>query len=421
VLPFFGLLIAIAVLPLAAKAFWHRHRNRAFVAALFAVPMALYLIALQVFTGQPGVPALQEALAEYVAFICLLGSLYTVAGGVVIHLHVRPGPLTNSAVLAAGAVLANLVGTTGASMLLVRPFLRLNRHRQHARHLPVFFIFLVSNLGGLLTPLGDPPLFLGFLHGIDFFWTLGLWPQWALANGLVLAAFLAWEALAWRREPPATELPAREPLRVHVRGAVNFLLLAGILATVLFQSEQVAGPKLRLSPLAGATVMAVLGLLSLALTPRNLRDINAFSWAALIEVAVLFAGIFVTMVPALELLREHGDELGLEEPWQFFWLTGGLSMVLDNAPTYLTFATLAAQGGSVGDLPATQPLLLAAVSCGAVFLGAMTYIGNGPNFMVRALADEAGYRTPSFLSYLGYAVVVLVPVFVLVTLLFFPP
>ena len=421
VAPFVALLLCIALLPLLAPHWWHSNRNKARVAAAAGVPIAVYLAAVHLVTGQKALLPLAHEVGKYASFIILLGSLYAVSGGIVLSGDLRPTPLTNAAFLAAGAVLASVIGTTGASVVLIRPVLRINRFRQHTRHIPVFFIFAVSNLGGLLTPLGDPPLFLGFLNGVPFTWTLGLWREWLLANGIVLAVFLAWDAVACRREveapgwKPATTVAA-QPLRLQ--GWLNVLLLAGIVGGVLLQGTAEGAA----AEVGGAAVMVVLGLLSLALTPQHLRQANAFHWGPILEVAVLFAGIFVSMVPALELLRAHGHQLGVTHPWQYFWLTGSLSAFLDNAPTYLAFATLAAgDHHNVGWLAQHQPDLLAAISCGAVFMGALTYIGNGPNFMVKALADDAGYRTPSFLGYLVYSCAVLLPVFGLITFLFFRP
>ena len=416
VVPFAGLLLGIAVLPLLAPRWWHSNRNKGLVAAAAALPVAAYLAAVHLFTGQKALLPLAHEAGKYASFILLLGSLYAVSGGIVLSGDLRPTPLTNTAFLTVGAALANLIGTTGASVLLIRPVLRVNRCRQHTGHIPIFFIFTVSNLGGLLTPLGDPPLFLGFLNGVPFAWTLGLWREWLLANGSVLAVFLSWDSVACRREAPAVlarNAGRVEPLRLQ--GLLNVLFLAGIMGGVLVQGmlEGQAGAIL------GAALMVLMGLLSLALTPQRLRQANAFHWGPIIEVAVLFAGIFVTMVPALELLRANGRQLGLTHPWQYFWLTGGLSSVLDNAPTYLAFATLAAGEHSLGWLAQHDPALLRAISCGAVFMGALTYLGNGPNFLVKALADDAGYRTPSFLSYLQYSCLVLLPVFALITFLFF--
>lgn len=430
VLPFGLLLLLIAVLPLVAGHFWHPNRNKAMIVGLVGLPVVGYLV----WQGPGAQHALVHELSQYASFIILLAALYTVSGGIVLKGDIQATPVTNTIFLALGAVLANFIGTTGASVVLVRPVLRINRQRQQVRHLPIFFIFIVSNVGGLLTPLGDPPLFLGFLNGVGFFWTLSLWPPWLLVNGGLLALFLLWDIRAYRRETPAAlarDLAEQTPLRVH--GLFNLLFLAGILAAVLLQSATVgqglAGwlsrffpcPDLTLTFPSGELFMAAMAVLSLLATPRRFRKANAFSWGPIVEVAVLFAGIFVTMVPALEWLQLHGSEFGVTHPWQFFWLTGGLSSVLDNAPTYLTLAQLAASPHELGWLVENRPALLQAISCGAVFMGAMTYIGNGPNFMVKAIAEEAGFVLPSFFGYAAYSILILVPFFVLVTLVFFWP
>ena len=315
-------------------------------------------------------------------------------------------------------------------MILIRPVLRINSKRKSTLHIPVFFIFSVSNLGGLLTPLGDPPLFLGFLKGVDFFWTMSLWKEWLVANGLVLAIFYVWDTIAYRKESP--EDIHIDRIRVHrlrISGlTVNAPLLVVVLLSVLLQSEQVghaAGRVLGVGNLTlhrpwGEIVMLLAAVLSLLLSPKHLHKENRFAWGPIVEVAVLFIGIFVTMAPALAFLKEHGGKLGITEAWQYFWLTGGLSALLDNAPTYVTMCTLAGGGDDFGVLAESKPLVLAAISCGAVFMGACSYIGNGPNFMVKAIAEEAGYAMPSFFGYiLRYTLPVLVPVFVVITVVFF--
>ncbi len=439
VTPFALLLLCIAVLPLVAEHWWHQNRNKAIVSLVVALPVIVFLAAVQVATGQPALAALAHEMIKYVSFIILLGSLFVVSGGIVLHGDLAPKPSINTAFLAIGAVLANLIGTTGASMVLIRPMLRINKTRRHTTHLPIFFIFVVGNIGGLLTPLGDPPLFLGFLNGVPFTWTLTLWREWLLANGLVLATFFIWDSLAYRKEATLPKLwddspePSLEPhssgepsyegelasteknRSVSIEGLINLPLLAGVIGGVLVQGI-VPGT---LGEAIGGAIMVLMGALSLWLTPATLRQTNGFSWSPIIEVAVLFFGIFVAMVPALELLKLHGSELGITEPWQYFWITGGLSAFLDNAPTYLALATLAAHGDNIGSLASAQPHLLAAISTGAVFMGAMTYIGNGPNFMVKAIAEQSGYKMPSFFGYLGYACVSLVPVCLLVTWVFF--
>jgi Na+/H+ antiporter NhaD/arsenite permease-like protein len=449
IVPFAGLLAAIALLPVLAEDFWHSHRRKALIVVLFAIPVAGYLLALDRITGRPGTAALVEGLREYGSFIILLGSLYVVAGGILIEGDVADTPTNNTALLAIGALLANVIGTTGASMVLIRFFFRINHGRRHMRHLPVFFIFTISNLGGLLTPLGDPPLFLGFLRGVDFFWTFRLWPEWLLANGLVLAIFYFWDRRAYRQDAPPTcvaefvRIPgptheavpefSRIPLRakVRLRGWISVLFLGGILAAVLLQSPSLSSsltnfcrrfipcPDLGLTWPTAEAAMILMSLLSLVFTPRGLRQANGFRWEPIVEVVILFAGIFVTMVPALDIVGRHSREMNLTHPWQFFWLTGVLSAFLDNAPTYAMFATVAAGDQPLSTLAVRAPHLLQAVSCGAVFLGALTYAGNGPNFMVKAIAEESGYHAPTFFGYLLYSCCTLLPIFLLITVVFF--
>ena len=414
--PFGVLLAAVAVLPLVAGYWWHANRHKAVVAGACALPVAVYLL-----TQPGGGAALGHELENYASFVVLLAALYTISGGVVMRGDVRPTPGVNVGFLAAGAVLANVIGTTGASMLLIRPVLRINARRARRVHVPVFFIFVVSNTGGLLTPLGDPPLFLGFLQGVEFTWTLRLWPQWLVVNGAVLAVFYVWDKLADRHGRAAALRPAEtgpggpgdtpaDPLGVDGL-RVNGPLMLGVIAAVVAK-KYVPFP-------VGELVMVALTVVSLRATPKRLRAANGFAWGPMAEVAILFAGIFVAMVPALALLNDHGAGFGLTRPWEYFWVTGALSSVLDNAPTYLTTATLAAGGQGLAELAAARPDLLAAVSCGAVFMGANSYIGNGPNFMVKAIAEENGYAMPSFAAYMLTAALVLLPVFAVVTVVFF--
>ena len=412
VLPFAGLLLSIALMPLLAEKFWHSNRNRAIVSVGLALPIVVYLLLLE-----HGAHGLIHALLDYAEFIAMLAALYTVAGGILIDAELQPTPTVNTTILAVGAVLANLIGTTGASMLLIRPLLRINAARQYRGHLPIFFIFIVGNVGGLLTPLGDPPLFLGFLNGVDFFWTLSLLPHWAVVNGLVLLIHFGWDTLAARREPVREQLPQGK-IRIH--GGINFLFLVGILAAVLLQSEGLLGDYRLMQPWP-ILIMTAMALLSWFLTPREVRQRNDFTWDPMIEVAVLFIGIFITMVPALALLTQHRDQLNITQPWQFFWLTGILSGLLDNAPTYMTFATIAAGGTDFHSMSIDDRPVLQAISAGAVFMGALTYIGNGPNFMVKSIAERMGYPMPSFFGYLGVSSAVLLPVLALATYLFFLP
>jgi Na+/H+ antiporter NhaD/arsenite permease-like protein len=413
--PFVVLLLLIATLPLLVGHWWHSNLHKSFVTFPFALLVGGFLVSL----GAAGTHALQHVLLEYFSFIVLLWSLYTISGGIVIDGDFRGRPLNNTLLLLIGACLASFIGTTGASMLLIRPFLRMNHGRKYIAHLPVFFIFLVSNTGGLLTPLGDPPLFLGFIKGIGFFWTMeNLWQEWIIVNVIVLGIFLVWDMFASRGEAIVHDPEIRRAF--GIRGGANFLLLAGVIGAVLSKSR-LAGTQWEPYFIPEGT-MILLGLISLALTSRVCREANNFTWGPIVEVAVLFIGIFVAMVPALELLRTHGPQFGITQPWQYFWLTGVLSSFLDNAPTYLTFGTLAAGPAAADFKVLMEPVnrdILAAISCGAVFMGAMTYIGNGPNFMVKALAEEDGCKMPSFFGYMLYSCLILLPVFVLVTYLFF--
>ncbi|CAN5296784.1 sodium:proton antiporter [soil metagenome] len=410
--PFALILAIIALLPLVAGHWWHANRNKGVVAALIAIPTAILLLTLD-----HGTHALLHGLTEYFSFMVLLGSLYVIAGGIVLTGDLPARPVTNLAFLLVGLVLANIIGTTGASMVLVRPLLRTNSERKHVFHIPLFFIFLVSNCGGLLTPLGDPPLFLGFLKGVDFFWTLRLWPQWLFVNGTVLGIFLVWDIVAYRKEGLRdVARDEREVQPLKIRGVwLNVPLLLAVVGAIILQKEVPVFPVSEL-------ILIMLTAISWYATPRQLRKDNGFAWGPILEVAILFIAIFITMVPAIALLEQHGKSLGITEAWQFFWLTGILSSGLDNAPTYVTLATLAdnvGNCGGIGKLAVCRPDLLAAVSCGAVFFGAGSYIGNGPNFMVKAIAEEMGYKMPSFFVYVAYALAILGPVMLLTTVLFF--
>ena len=430
VLPFAGLLLSIALLPLAAPHVWESNRNKGFVALSFSLPVVAYLGGVW---GDAGWHHLVEKAREYVSFILLLGSLFVITGGIHVRGSLSGTPLLNTAILGIGAVLANLIGTTGASVLLIRPLLRANRPRERRVHVVVFFIFVVSNCGGLLTPLGDPPLFLGFLKGVPFEWTLGLWKPWLLVNGLLLVVFNVWDQAVLdreERERPGSQLEAvmeHEPLRIE--GARNFLFLLGIVATI-YGSGRGLGSAGALWPFGVQEgLMLALALAAWFTTSPRLREANRFGFGPIVEVAALFAGIFATMTPALLLLNARAPELGLSQAWHYFWVTGSLSSFLDNAPTYLTLAAAAAgfegiplEGRYLGELlarGADAQLVLAAISCGAVFMGANTYIGNGPNFMVKAIAEEDGVAMPSFFGYMLYSVGLLIPIFVVVTFAFF--
>jgi Na+/H+ antiporter NhaD/arsenite permease-like protein len=430
-LPFAGILLSIAIGPLLFPHIWHQHYGK--IAFAWSV---LTLAALAVLQGG-GLALgafLHAVLAEYLSFIVLLFALYVVAGGILITGNFRGTPLTNTALLGFGTLIASVVGTTGAAMILIRPLLRANSARLHNVHVVVFFIFLVANIGGALTPLGDPPLFVGFLRGVEFFWTArNIGWQTALVAGVVLAIFAAidlWFYRSDRRVSPINE--PNIPMLIRVRGLVNFLLLGAIVAAILLSATwkpnvawTVYGTRLELQNLVRDAVLILIALLSLWLTPDEHREANGFSWEPIREVAILFAGIFVTIIPVLAMLDAGRSgsfswllaavtaESGRPNEIAYFWLTGLLSAFLDNAPTYLVFFELA--GGDAATLMGPLAGTLAAISMGAVFMGALTYIGNAPNFMIYAIATERGIRMPSFFGYMLWSFAVLVPVLLLLT------
>jgi Na+/H+ antiporter NhaD/arsenite permease-like protein len=395
------MLVTIAACPLLFPHWWEANRNKLAISGALGLPVVGWYWVRSSH-------AVAETAQDYVSFIILLAGLYTISGGIRLSGNLPATPLVNTSFLAAGALLASFVGTTGASMLLIRPLLETNRERRHVTHSVVFFIFLVSNIGGLLTPLGDPPLFLGYLMGVPFRWTFGLWRPWLAMVTALLAVYFVWDSVRYRQEASRRLRQDRaetEPLAL--RGVVNVLWLLGVVAAVAL---------LR----APWREVAIVGLAALSVwtSPLGVRKANAFTTYPIVEVAVLFLGIFATMIPALELLRTRGGELGVREPWQFFWTTGMLSSFLDNAPTYVTFLALAQGLGLPGEVVGVPERLLAAISLGAVFMGANTYIGNAPNFMVKAIAEEAGVRMPSFVGYMAYSGAVLLPLFALLTVLF---
>ena len=427
--PFVLLLLAIALAPLIAPGWWHHNRHKALVAAVISLPILIYLWGL----GDFGRGLLLEKTHEYLGFIVVIGALFVISGGIHVQGSLSGTPLVNTGMLGIGAVLANLVGTTGASVLLIRPLLRANKRRKRLVHIVIFLIFIAANCGGLLTPIGDPPLLLGFLKGVPFGWTLRLWPQWLMVNGSLLVIFNLWDTWALNRDEK--ELPGsqhalvliHEPLRIQ--GGVEMFVLLGVILTIVAGGRAAAAGRPWHSGMQEVT-MVVLALVGYLAGSHERRTKNAFTFGPIIEVAILFAAIFVTMTPVLELLNAWAQtpEFGLTKPWHFFWTSGALSSVLDNAPTYLAFAASAAglqgvapHGAYIGALaldPAAAKLL-AAISTGSVFMGANTYIGNAPNFMVKAIAEESGVKMPSFFGYMAHSLGILLPIFVLVSLVFF--
>jgi Na+/H+ antiporter NhaD/arsenite permease-like protein len=435
-LPFAGMLLSIAFLPLIAPQFWHHHFGK--VAAFWAVLLGLPFVI--VFKGAALHQILHILLADYVPFIILLWSLYTVSGGIILRGTLRGTPAVNTLLLMIGAAMASWMGTTGAAMLLIRPLLNANRHRKNRTFMVVFFIFLVANIGGSLTPLGDPPLFLGFLHGVPFFWTFGVLPHTLMMVVLLLAVYFVLDSYHFRREGMANRPSGGEAIPLKVEGLSNFFILAGVVLAVLMSGIVdwgeigLLGVQRALQDWVRDLLLVALGILSLVVTPSQLREDNNFSWFPMIEVAFLFVGIFVTMIPCLLILKAgaHGALAFLvtvvKEPFHYFWVAGILSSFLDNAPTYLTFFDTALgsfypgmpEAQAVSLLTADNAIYLKAISCGAVFFGAFSYIGNAPNFMVRSISEELGTPMPSFFGYiLKYAVVFLLPCLVIVTLVMF--
>jgi len=437
-LPFAGMLLSIALLPLLTPIFWHHHFGK--VAAGWSLAFLLPFAAVY-GAGAMGAAFAHALLAEYLPFIILLTALFTAAGGIYIRGNLRGSPGLNTTLMAIGAVLASFMGTTGASMLLIRPLIRANDDRKHCAHVVVFFIFIVSNAGGSLTPLGDPPLFLGFLKGIEFFWTMKhIFPQTLFLVGSLLAVFYALDTRMIRREGvrPVDPTPTsgRGAERLGLDGAVNLVPLLMIMGLVLTSGVwkpgvafDVFGTEVPLQQLVRDGALLAVIALSLAITPQAVRAANQFSWAPMQEVAKLFIGIFLTMVPVLAMLKagEAGAFAAVARavtgadgqplPWAYFWFSGVLSSFLDNAPTYLVFFNLA--GGDPQVLMTTLAPTLAAISAGSVFMGANTYIGNAPNFMVKAIAEDRGVRMPSFFGYMLWSGAVLLPLFVVMTFIWF--
>jgi Na+/H+ antiporter NhaD/arsenite permease-like protein len=435
IIPFVGILLSIALMPLLTPHFWHHHFPK--VAAFWSLALAIPF--LYFFQGTAVYSIAHIFLADYIPFIILLWALFTVSGGIYIKGSLKGTPAVNFVLLLIGTLLASVIGTTGASMLLIRPILRSNSWRKYRVHTIVFFIFLVSNIGGALTPLGDPPLFLGFLHGVPFFWTLNLFPQMAFASVFLLLLYLIMDFYWYKKENKSTLQQSEvEPLRIE--GARNFIFLAGIIGGVLFSGMvrmgevNIFGISQTIENLIRDAILVAMGFLSLIFTRPETRKGNDFSWAPIAEVAYLFAGIFMTIIPALAILKagENGALAWLiksvNTPAHYFWAVGTLSSFLDNAPTYLTFFNSALgkfypgmpEAQAVANLIVDKIPYLVAISAGAVFMGANTYIGNAPNFMVKSIAEEAGVKMPSFFGYMfKYSLPILLVLFMVMTFIFY--
>ena len=434
-IPFAGILLSIAVMPLLAPIFWHHHFGKVAAgwALLFLVPFAVAF-----GPGLAGASLVHALLAEYIPFVILLTALFTVAGGIYIKGNLHGSPGLNTGLLAIGAVLASFMGTTGASMLLIRPLIRANDNRKHKAHVVVFFIFIVSNAGGSLTPLGDPPLFLGFLKGVDFFWTLShIFPETLFLLGALLGIFYAMDWWYYhKREEMLPRDPTPDTQGIGFEGKHNFGLLGVVVALVLMSGFwkssvvfNIAGTEVGLPGIVRDLGLVAVTFLSLWLTPKTVHESNQFGWGPMQEVAKLFAGIFLTIIPVIAMLKAGVNGPfgaivsavtrpdGSPDPAMYFWATGALSSFLDNAPTYLVFFNTA--GGDPAVLMTTLAPTLAAISAGAVFMGANTYIGNAPNLMVKAIAEDRGVPMPSFFGYMLWSGAILVPLFVLITFIWF--
>ena len=463
VLPFVFMLLSIAIIPLAKPHWWESNKHKGYVSLVLGGIVLLYLLFIAPHEAHE---KLYVTLLDYIAFIALLGSLFIISGGIYIRGSMAGTPAVNVLMLLIGSFLASVMGTTGASMLLVRPVIRANAWRKSQAHVMIFLTFLVANIGGLLTPLGDPPLYLGFLKGVPFHWTLDLAPQWVVTVAMVLIVFYVMDRMKYGTEINEGRRPPEDNHEAFgIDGAFNFVWLVLVIAIIFISGLVGQLPSVRemskssphateaLLKVGQAVLMLVVAGFSLKTTSQGVRKQNDFNYTPIIEVAVLFIGIFVTMIPALWILDELGraGRLGLDQPWHFFWAAGGLSSFLDNAPTYLTFSAAASglhnmnitagEGKMVVTDPNNLMLLiqstgltvrdglqiqlaqgakfLEAIACGAVFMGANSYIGNGPNFMVKTIAEQGGVKMPSFFGYMVYSILILVPIFIILTFIFF--
>lgn len=418
-LPFVLMLLSIAVFPLFWNHFWEKNKNKLYVAIALSIPVIIYLLANN-FSHQ----LIHTMIFDYVPFLILLGALFTITGGILLSGDIAAKPKVNTLFLGIGAVLASLMGTTGAAMLLIRPVIQTNKQRTFKVHTILFFIGIVANCGGLLTPLGDPPLFMMYLRGAPFTWFFHLAPEWFVTNLLLIIIYFFVDTYFYKKEPAsaiARDLSNIKPLKIE--GKRNFIFLVGVVLAVAFLNEQYLS-FININPyfkFIREAVIVLMAFLSMQFTPKLLRTSNNFTWHPIEEVAYLFLGIFITMVPCLLYLETNAKQLGVETVSQFYYYTGLLSSFLDNTPTAVTFHSLAlGLGITEGTLVAGIPeILLKAISTGAVFFGSMTYIGNGPNFMVKAVAEENNIKMPDFFSYMfKFSIIILLPIFIIVQLLF---
>lgn len=427
-IPFGLMLLMIAIGPLVAEHWWEKNANKLIVSLLLGIPTAVCLI-----MGGMVHELEHQLFNDYVPFIILLLALFVITGGIHISGDIKAKPWVNTTFLGLGWLLASIMGTTGAAMLLIRPLLTTNQQREHKVHTVLFFIALCANCGGLLTPLGDPPLFMLFLRGAEFTWFMSMWPQWLFTGGMLMLIYFALDTYYYKKEHwVALSADAREQVPMRLGGSINFLYLVGVVLSVAFiNSGSIPAMGEENAPLwlkyLREIVLLSLTFLSLYTTKKKVRfELNKFSWGPIVEVAVLFLGIFTTMTPALAYLNANAASLGLTDTWQFYYSTGLLSSFLDNTPTAVAFHSvatgltadqIAAFGGNM--MAGIPEILLTAICIGAVFFGAMTYIGNGPNFMVKAIAEESGVKMPSFFGYMyKFSLIVLLPIYILVQLIF---
>lgn len=428
-IPFAIMLLSIAVLPLIVESWWERNRHKLIVALALAIPTAIYLINEGLIHNLE-----HQIMYDYVPFIILLASLFVITGGIHLSGDIKAKPIINTLFIGIGYFLASIMGTTGAAMLLIRPVISTNQQRSHKAHTILFFIAAVANCGGLLTPLGDPPLFLLFLRGAPFTWFLHLLPEWAFVGAILLIVYYLVDSYYYKKEDWVNlSADTREVEPIRITGKINFLFLLGVILSVAFVNDGFI-PAMKSNPEIGyeapmwlkflrEIILLLLISLSLYSTQKKVREQNKFSWRPIIEVAVVFLGIFITMVPTMLYLAKNAASFGFSEPWQFYYAAGSLSSFLDNAPTAVAFHGVAVGlvngGQAMAEIAGIPEILLKAIAMGSVFFGAMTYIGNGPNFMVKAIAEESGIKMPSFFGYMfKFSLIVLLPIYILVQLLF---
>lgn len=420
-IPFILMLGSIAVLPLAANHFWESNKNKLIVSLILGIPVTIWLLAMGMTHELE-----HSMLFDYVPFIILLGALFVITGGIFVDGTIKPTPVTNSVLLLIGAVFASLMGTTGAAMLLIRPMILANKVRKNKVHTILFFLAIVANCGGLLTPLGDPPLFMMYLRGAPFEWFFHLAPEWLFANLSLIIIYYMYDSYLLGKEGMNLHelMPKKDKKPIRVKGNLNFVWLLGVVLSVAFLNQNIF-PFMKSGSYLSfirELVILIMALLSLRFTRQKVRVANNYSWEPIIEVAFLFLGIFITMVPVLSFLETHAKTLGINSPTLFYYATGGLSSFLDNTPTAVTFHSLALglseahTGAIVAGIP---EIILKAISVGSVFFGAMTYIGNGPNFMVKAIAESQNINMPNFFAYMiKFSLIILLPIYIIVDLLF---